>query len=307
MRLTLILWTLLVMVVAASPITRSARPAPAKRADKEIPEVTQVVPSGSVSSKSSESESGSASIPVVSEFHSSDSASKAESTSGSDTKSDSKDDSKSDSKSNTDKNSKSDDSSKSGSDKSKSDDSTKKDSKTEATSTSISIDPRLGAGGIEMLTPASTESTYIKIGDYATFKWNYTSLSVTPSYVNILAVCTSNSQTITIATKHPAKETEILWDTSLADKNSSLQLLTSTYTLEIYDPSGNKTASSVASAGYLGPFTYTFGMYRPQSYTPWGGDSSYMNIASLVDVTSLKWVLTMGLIFVGSALQIILT
>lgn len=283
------------MVVAASPITRSARPTPAKRADKDIPEVTQVEPSGS-GAKSSESASGSASVPEVSEFHSSDSASKAESTSGSDTESNSKDNSKS----------KSDDSSKSGSDKSKSDDSSKNQTSTQASSTSISIDPRLGAGGIQMLTPASTESSYIKIGDYATFKWNYTSLSVTPSYVNILAVCTSNSQTITISTKHPAKETEILWDTSTAEKNSSLELLTSTYTLEIYDPSGNKTASSVASAGYLAPFTYTFGMYRPQSYTPWGGDSSYMNLASLVDMTSLKWLITMGLIFVGSALQIIL-
>ncbi|KAA8902299.1 hypothetical protein TRICI_005901 [Trichomonascus ciferrii] len=189
----------------------------------------------------------------------------------------------------------------------------KKDSKTKSddddkktTSSSISIDPRDPPGGISLITPASTASTYIKIGDHATFSWKYTSLKVTPKHLDVVAVCSQNSQTVTITTKHPAKDTELVWDTSKAEKNSSINLLTSKYELKMYDSSSN-ASTTTQRPGYLTPLAYTLGLYRPRSYSPEAGDSSYVNGGvGLVDITAAKWVFSMGIIFAGSALHIIL-
>lgn len=189
----------------------------------------------------------------------------------------------------------------------------KKDSKTKSddddkktTSSSISIDPRDPPGGISLVTPASTASTYIKIGDHATFSWKYTSLKVTPKHLDVVAVCSQNSQTVTIATKHPSKDTELVWDTSKAEKNSSINLLTSKYELKMYDSSTN-ASTTTQRPGHLTPLAYTLGLYRPRSYSPEAGDSSYVNGGvGLVDITAAKWVFSMGIIFAGSALHIIL-
>lgn len=41
--------------------------------------------------------------------------------------------------------------------------------------TGIAIDPRLPPGGVSMITPAATDGmTFVKVGDYVTFIWNYT-------------------------------------------------------------------------------------------------------------------------------------
>lgn len=189
-----------------------------------------------------------------------------------------------------------------------------KDSKTKSdddddkktTSSSISIDPRDPPGGISLVTPASTASTYIKIGDHATFSWKYTSLKVTPKHLDVVAICSQNSQTVTITTKHPAKDTELVWDTSKAEKNSSINLLTSKYELKMYDSSSN-ASTTTQRPGHLTPLAYTLGLYRPRSYSPEAGDSSYVNGGvGLVDITAAKWVFSMGIIFAGSALHIIL-
>ncbi|KAI7054330.1 hypothetical protein KC343_g23009, partial [Hortaea werneckii] len=80
-----------------------------------------------------------------------------------------------------------------------------KTGKTTDSASTTSIDPRLPAGGISMITPNALTSHYYKIGteagkNFVTFAWNYTSLSVTPSAVDVLASCSLNSQTYTIAT-----------------------------------------------------------------------------------------------------------
>ncbi|KAK9375874.1 uncharacterized protein V1513DRAFT_478278 [Lipomyces chichibuensis] len=135
-------------------------------------------------------------------------------------------------------------------------------------SSSISVDPRSPPGGVSMITPAITASeTYIKVGEYATFSWNYTSLSVTPSAVNVEAYCSINKYYYPIAENLTVKDTQVVWNTSGYQETASIPLLVAEYTLYIYDASSNPSA--VASPGYLAPYNnLVFGVYTPQPYTP---------------------------------------
>ena len=135
------------------------------------------------------------------------------------------------------------------------------------------IDPRLPPGGIEMVTPAAiAPSQYYKIGDYVTFAWNYTSLSVTPSGIDILASCSLNQQLYTIALNQSVGPTgAVTWDTGEYQATATIPLLTETYTLVIYDASQDIT--TIPQAGYLAvQDQFQFGMYSPQPYTPLNGE-----------------------------------
>ncbi|OCL12764.1 hypothetical protein AOQ84DRAFT_140425 [Glonium stellatum] len=132
------------------------------------------------------------------------------------------------------------------------------------------FDPRLPAGGVQMVTPAAISGQqYYKIGEWLTFAWNYTSLSVTPTAIDVLATCTANQGTYTLALNQSTKETgKVLWDTGAYQSTATLPLLTETYTLLIFD--ADSSVSATAKAGYLAVYNqYTFGMYTPQPYTPW--------------------------------------
>lgn len=130
------------------------------------------------------------------------------------------------------------------------------------------FDPILPAGGVSMVTPnPMLGEQYYKVGDWVTFAWNYTSLSVTPSAIDVLASCTANQATYTIAVNISASETQVFWDTKNAPPGQS-PFLTEKYTLLIYD--ADLSVSATARAGYLGAYSgFTFGMYTPQPYTPW--------------------------------------
>lgn len=66
-----------------------------------------------------------------------------------------------------------------------------------------------------MITPAPTSGAqYYKIGDKITFGWNYTSLSVTPKAIDIMASCTENHKLYTIAQNRSVGSSEaVTWDT----------------------------------------------------------------------------------------------
>jgi hypothetical protein len=122
-----------------------------------------------------------------------------------------------------------------------------------------------------MITPSAlAQSTYYKIGDQLTFAWNYTSLSITPSKIDVMVFCNANSATYTISNNASfAKTGSVVWDT-LPDVTGTAPLLTETYTLVIYDAAEAVTA--VAAAGELGVSKdFRFGMYIPQKYTPYAG------------------------------------
>jgi len=135
------------------------------------------------------------------------------------------------------------------------------------------FDPRLPAGGVAMITPAVISGPqYFKIGDFVTFKWNYTSLLATPTAINVMATCTANQQLYTLAANQTIGNSTggVTWDTGAYQSTAlSDPLLTETYTLVIYD--AESSISAQAQAGYLAVYDqYTFGMYVPQAYTPLG-------------------------------------
>nr|POF04213.1 hypothetical protein CFP56_21968 [Quercus suber] len=131
--------------------------------------------------------------------------------------------------------------------------------------TTKTYDARLPAGGVSLITPAAIATSYYKIKNDVVFVWNYTSLSATPSAVDVLAACATNSATYTIAANLTITNATqaVTWDTGAYQATGDPQLLTADYTLIIHDSA--KDASAVAQAGYLGTFdSYTFGMYIPQ-------------------------------------------
>jgi hypothetical protein len=136
--------------------------------------------------------------------------------------------------------------------------------------TTKSFDPRLPAGGISMVTPnIMSGAQYYKIQDYVTFAWNFTSLSVTPTALDIMASCTTNSALYTIALNQSVSGATqaVTWDTGKYQSSATIPLLVATYTLIIYD--ADSSVSATPRAGYLAVFDqFTFGMYTPQPYTP---------------------------------------
>lgn len=136
---------------------------------------------------------------------------------------------------------------------------TGKSSKTKTkASSSISINPAAGAGGISMISPGAASQTYIKIGDVVTFVWNYTSVLVTPSRVDVVATNTDGAWTIT--SNMTVKETgSVTWNTS--DQATPLPM--EKYTFVVYDSEEGATAAP--KAGYLSPYqNYPFAMYSPR-------------------------------------------
>ncbi|KAI4132296.1 MAG: hypothetical protein LQ338_000757 [Usnochroma carphineum] len=141
--------------------------------------------------------------------------------------------------------------------------------KTKAAATKTqSVDPRLPPGGVNMITPSAlAQTSYYKVGDHVTFAWNYTSLSVKPSKIDVYVTCTTNSATYTISNNATFEPTgNLVWDTK-PEASGTAPLLVGTYTLVIHDASKDITA--IPQAGHLGAYDqFTFGMYTPQPYTP---------------------------------------
>ncbi|ORY14271.1 hypothetical protein BCR34DRAFT_560562 [Clohesyomyces aquaticus] len=166
-------------------------------------------------------------------------------------------------------------------------------------------DPRDPAGGIAMVTPSLLAGPqYYKIGDWVTFAWNYTSLSVTPTAVDVLASCTANQATYTLAVNMSVEATgKVLWDTGAYQSSATVPLLTETYTLMIYD--AESSISATAKPGYLAVFNqFTFGMYSPQPYTPWADYKCATCSAALssFELLTLKTLLFTGCTTIGSLL-----
>ncbi|OCT48392.1 hypothetical protein CLCR_04276 [Cladophialophora carrionii] len=141
---------------------------------------------------------------------------------------------------------------------------------TRTTSTKTTpIDPRLPPGGVALITPALIDGPqYYKVGDFVTFAWNYTSLSVTPTAIDVLASCAQNAQTYTLTSNMSVEETgAFTWDTGEMYATATNPFPVASYTLIIHDSSQDVT--DVPSAGFLAAYQqYIFGMYTPQAYTP---------------------------------------
>lgn len=148
-----------------------------------------------------------------------------------------------------------------------------------------------------MVTPAPLAGNqYYKIGDNITFAWNYTSLSVTPKSIDVMASCSLNNQLYTIAVNQTVQESQaVVWDTRNEATNSA-PLPMHTYTLIVYD--AEQGVSATPSAGYLGAFNqFVFRMYSPRPYTPLAEyKCASCNGASNMEAHALGFVLGMAAI-----------
>ncbi|KAF2843605.1 hypothetical protein M501DRAFT_994591 [Patellaria atrata CBS 101060] len=129
------------------------------------------------------------------------------------------------------------------------------------------INPLDPAGGVQLQTPGPLEGPqYYKVGDYITFGWNYTSLSATPSYIDVMATCTVNNALYTIAANQSFETSALfVWDTK---PTPSPAYVVAMYTLLIYDSEAGTTA--IPQAGYLSAFKqFSFGMYTPKPKVDW--------------------------------------
>lgn len=92
-------------------------------------------------------------------------------------------------------------------------------------SRSRKISPDAPPGGVQMRTPSVYDGYQIyKIGDPVTFVWNYTSLQVTPTALNIQAFCTAGMQYFPIAMNVSADTTQAVWDTGIYQRTALSKL-----------------------------------------------------------------------------------
>jgi len=123
-----------------------------------------------------------------------------------------------------------------------------------------------------MMTPnIISGAQYYKVGDYLTFGWNFTSVKAKPTAVNVLVSCSSANAQYTVAANMSYEDAmNVVWDTGkIAAQATEQQLLTNTYTLVI-ENANEKVATGVIQPGYFqSADSFQFGMYTPQTYTPW--------------------------------------
>ncbi|KAI1340481.1 hypothetical protein F5Y15DRAFT_378765 [Xylariaceae sp. FL0016] len=136
------------------------------------------------------------------------------------------------------------------------------------------FDAQDGAGGVAMISPATTDSTTlyrINNPDPITWVWNYTSLQGTPSAIDVMISCSKATATWTLTQNMTFEPTATFtWD-SAKYQESAVQspLLTEEYTLVIID--SDSSVSATAEAGYLDTFnSFEFGMYTPKPYSDLG-------------------------------------
>ncbi|KAI8662737.1 hypothetical protein LRP88_06946 [Fusarium phalaenopsidis] len=175
------------------------------------------------------------------------------------------------------------------------------------TRTSYSFD--VPAGGVNMQTPETLfqPTPLYKIGDYATFGWNYTSLKGTPTAIDVLVSCSANAETYTLAANTTfEKNPSYTWDTGKQANNVNAPLVVGLYTLIIKD--SDMGISDVPDPGYLSVArTFQFGMYTPRDYVPYsewtcdvcngapglshGGIAVVLSM-TLVTIASFTWFVT---------------
>ncbi|CAN8097276.1 unnamed protein product [Discula destructiva] len=146
------------------------------------------------------------------------------------------------------------------------------DSETTSSSNTTANSP----GSAVMTFPVTTlTSAYYRIGDFVTFKWNYTGLTASPTAVNVIATASTSSlgaSTWTL-TSNMTFETnaDFTWDTA-AFQTQALQdqkpLLVEMYTLYIYDAESSAPTETAGYGSLTANAALTFGLYTGQPYTP---------------------------------------
>lgn len=151
------------------------------------------------------------------------------------------------------------------------DDDDNEDDKEDGTTTSrrrtTRIPANAPAGGVDMKSPSVFDGMqYYKInGDPITWSYNFTSLVVTPTAINVEAFCSKTQQYYSIAHNYSSSETTVTWDTDKFQSTATNQLVMETYTLFMYDAAASRT--DIPKPGHLGVFNrLQFALYNPTPY-----------------------------------------
>ncbi|KAI1212284.1 uncharacterized protein F4807DRAFT_365418 [Annulohypoxylon truncatum] len=181
-----------------------------------------------------------------------------------------------------------------------------------STTTRSTFDAQDGAGGVAMITPATTAGTTLyRIGDTTpiTWVWNYTSLQASPTAIDVLVSCSTASATWTLTQNMTFEPTATFkWDTkNYSESAVASPLLVAMYTLLVHDSDSSQDAT--AEAGYLAPYDgFTFGLYTSRPYQDLGewkcatcsgalgeADRQALGFAvtmSLITILSFTWYVT---------------
>lgn len=116
-----------------------------------------------------------------------------------------------------------------------------------------------------MISPAPATTTYYKVGQNITFMWNYTSLLVPPSAIDVLVSNTVSTYTLTQNASVQATGV-FVWDTEQYAGRQN-PLVNAFYTLAVVDADAG--AAAVPSPGHLGAYgnNAPFGIYATQTAT----------------------------------------
>lgn len=161
-----------------------------------------------------------------------------------------------------------------------------------------------------MITPGVySSSSYYKVGDYVTFAWNLTSLSVTPTAIDVLASCGANQNMYTLAVNQTVNGSTgaVTWDTGDYQATATVPLLTETYTLIIMDAAMPAVTATAVYGGLPVYSNFRFGMYTTQPYSnSSGGDAATFtcitckSAASSLEKQPLAFILGMVFITIAS-------
>lgn len=181
-----------------------------------------------------------------------------------------------------------------------------------AKATHTTYDSEDQAGGVAMITPATTAGTTLyRIGDSTpiTWVWNYTSLQGTPTAIDVMVSCSTATATWTLTQNMTFEPTATFtWDTQkYVESAVASPLLVAQYTLLIID--SDSSVSATAEPGYLAPYDgFQFGMYTARPYEDLGewkcatcsgalgnGERQALGLVvsmSLITILSFTWYVT---------------
>ncbi|KAI1490869.1 hypothetical protein F5X96DRAFT_516032 [Biscogniauxia mediterranea] len=177
---------------------------------------------------------------------------------------------------------------------------------TSKTTSHKTYDAQDGAGGVAMITPATTDGTTLYRIDNTvpiTWVWNYTSLQGSPSAIDVMISCSTVSATWTLTQNMTFEPTATFtWDSNaFQESNIASPLVVEQYTLLIID--SDSSVSATAEPGYLAPYSgFQFGMYTSRPYTALGEWKCATCSAASGDLerTALGFAVTMSIITVMS-------
>ncbi|KAI1762533.1 hypothetical protein GGR53DRAFT_521651 [Hypoxylon sp. FL1150] len=181
-----------------------------------------------------------------------------------------------------------------------------------STATHTTYDSQDQAGGVAMITPATTAGTTLyRIGDSTpiTWVWNYTSLQGTPTAIDVMVSCSTASETWTLTQNMTFEPTATFtWDTqNYTESAVANPLVVAMYTLLIMD--ADSSVSATAEPGYLALYDgFQFGMYTARPYEDLGewkcatcsgalgnGERQALGLVismSLITILSFTWYVT---------------